>query len=332
MVERQVLDGWVGVLACPNDGAPLRPEGDGLSCPHGHAFPVSGGIPILFPVGEPVTHLSALRALDPDERSLDLALDDGETPPATEVHPEVRDMQGATSGTMFHAARHRFTTYPIPEIRLPAASGEARLLDLGCGWGRWSIAAARKGYRVIGVDHYFPRLVLARRACRQLGVAADFVCCDVRRLPFAAGQFDAVFSYSVVQHFSKPEARRILAEAGRVLRPGGSALVQMAHRIGVRSLYHQLRLALRTPRQGDVRYWSAREMTAAFEAAVGPSRLSIDGFFGLGLQAANAASFLPHHRCIVNLSEMLRRFPALRLMADSLYVEATRQPGGAQRA
>lgn len=320
-----MLDGLERALACPDDGAPLHLEGGKLWCRHGHGFAVAGGIPVLFPAGQPVSGFMALRALDPAERALDLAQDDGKTPPATEVHPEVRDMQGATGGTMFHAARHRFATYPIPEIRLPAAVGEAKLLDLGCGWGRWSIAAARKGYRVIGVDQNFQRLVLARRACRQVGVAADFVCCDARRLPFPDGQFDTVFSYSVVQHFSKPEAYRILSESGRVLKPGGSALVQMAHRIGIRSLYHQLRLALRAPQPNDVRYWSGREMSDAFDTLIGPSRLSIDGFFGLGLQAANAASFLPHHRLIVQLSEVLRRFPALRVMADSLYVHATKR-------
>ncbi len=229
---------------------------------------------------------------------------------------------------MFHAARNHFDSYPIPDLRLPGSDSGARLLDLGCGWGRWSIAAARKGYRVTGIDHNFSRLVLAQRACRQLGVSAEFVCCDVRRLPFRRASFDVVFSYSVVQHFSKPDGRRIVGEAGRVLAPAGTAFVQMAHRLGVRSLYHQARLALRKVEASDVRYWSMREMIDAFEMSIGTATLSIDGFFGLGLQAANADSFLPHHRAIVRLSEALRRFPGLAVAADSLYVHATRRESG----
>ena len=34
---------------------------------------------------------------------------------------------------------------PIPELCLPPAGADASLLDVGCSWGRWSMAAARKG-------------------------------------------------------------------------------------------------------------------------------------------------------------------------------------------
>ena len=54
--------------------------------------------------------------------------------------------------------------------------------------------------------------------------------------------------------------------------------------------------------------------------------------FGLGLQAANAESFLWHHRMIVRLSEALRQCTSLKGVADSLYVEATRRPSDASDA
>jgi len=309
-------------LVCPHDRTRLSGTSDRLTCEQGHRFPVCGGIPVLVLDEGRGIHVSVARALDEDERLADLALDDGETPPPTVLHPFVREMQGATSGAMFHAARDRFTTYPIPELRLPDGAGE-RLLDLGCAWGRWSVAAARKGYRVTGVDHNFSRLVIARRVCRQLGVEAEFVCADARRLPFADGAFDVAFSYSVVQHFSKDQARVILAEVGRVLAAGGTGLIQMPNRYGIRSLYHQLRKTWTPAQPFDVRYWTSRELLRDFEAAIGPSRLTIDGFFGLGIQARNSESFLPHHRAIVGLSERLRRAAWLAPVADSLYVHST---------
>ena len=72
----------------------------------------------------------------------------------------------------------------------------------------------------------------AKRVARQLDVSADYVCADARYLPFRAGAFDTVFSYSVIQHFSKADAHRALTEIGRVLAESGSCLVQMPNRLG----------------------------------------------------------------------------------------------------
>ena len=52
--------------------------------------------------------------------------------------------------------------YPIPEIRLPESQGET-LPDVGCNWGRWSVAAARKGYAVVGIDPSMGGVMAARR-------------------------------------------------------------------------------------------------------------------------------------------------------------------------
>ena len=41
--------------------------------------------------------------------------------------------------------------YPIPAFPLGPGEGGS-LLDIGCNWGRWTIAAAQAGYRVTGVD------------------------------------------------------------------------------------------------------------------------------------------------------------------------------------
>ena len=77
--------------------------------------------------------------------------------------------------------------YPIPAIGLPAAKGE-RLLDIGCNWGRWTIAAARKGYRVTGMDPDLGAVLAARRVAEQLGVNAEFVVADVKVSP-VPGEF-----------------------------------------------------------------------------------------------------------------------------------------------
>lgn len=309
-------------LACPRDHLPLQRSGGELKCADGHSYRVRCGIPIFLLPEVPETHSDLLRrATDEAEITAALAMDDGSTPPASDVHFFVKAVAGGTSGYMFDAVRDRLPSYPIPDIRLPDGSGEI-LLDIGCNWGRWSISAARKGYSVIGIDPCFEALVVARRVCRQLGVEAEFICADARFLPFAPNQFDVAYSYSVIQHFSRENARIAIAEIGRILKPGGNALVQMPNRFGLRCIYHQLRRIGRPEASFDVRYWAPQTLLRTFTKAIGPSSITIDGFFGLGMQSAGSELLKPHHRAIVRTSEFLRRFNVLAPVADSLFLHS----------
>lgn len=94
--------------------------------------------------------------------------------------------------------------------------------DLGCGTGQLSEVVAPYVRRVISVDGSEDMLEAARQ---RLGGAANV---DIRRgelegLPIEAGELD-VAMLSLVLHYS-PEPARALAEVGRVVRPGGRALV-----------------------------------------------------------------------------------------------------------
>ncbi|MEU4040943.1 class I SAM-dependent methyltransferase [Streptomyces antibioticus] len=95
----------------------------------------------------------------------------------------------------------------------------ARLLDVACGTGIVTrrLAAGRPGLRVTGVD-LSP--AMARQAAARL--PGTIVRADSRRLPFPDGVFDAVTSVWLL-HLVEDEgdARRIVAECARVLRPGG---------------------------------------------------------------------------------------------------------------
>lgn len=251
--------------------------------------------------------------------------------PAAEngIDAVVQEAVAATCGFLYRPMLGRMTEYPIPELRLPP--GEGRLfLEVGCHWGRWCVAAARRGYAPVGIDPSLEAILAARRVAAQLDVDATYVVADGRHLPFDDETFDAVFSYSVFQHFSRDDAVAAFRELGRVLKPGGVSLVQMANVWGARSLWNQLReRRFREPHVlFDVRYWSPRELERALEEAIGPTRLSVDGFLTLNPQPADLPLLPRRYRAIVHTSEALRklseRVPPLRYAADSLYARSTR--------
>lgn len=318
--DSPAIDPWLlEQLACPRCYESLNPWGGRLECARGHRYPVAGGIPILVRDDVRQTHWAATA-------SLEHAHEPGDQPPSDGVvDPIVMEAIGATGGNLYKHLIGALPRYPIPLLQLDAPAG-SRFLDIGCHWGRWCISAAKRGFRVIGLDPYLPAIQAARRVARALGVDAAFVVGDARFLPFKAASFDIVHSYSVLQHLAEDDVRTCVGAISRVLRPGGSAHVQMAQRFGALNLVQQARRGFRPPRAFEVRYWRGRDLRDMFSEAVGPTELTVDGFFSLNAQSADLDLLRPAHRVIVHASNALRRLssvvPPLVHVADSVYVRA----------
>jgi SAM-dependent methyltransferase len=314
-----------GLLVCPRDGSDFTEAEDGaLVCVEGHRYPCPGGIPVLLRDDVSQTHAIMERSLR--EAREPVAPDDEYG--GTGIDPDVSDAVSATCGLLYKHLVGSLTAYPIPELRLPSGDGQL-FLDVGCHWGRWSIAAGRAGYLPIGLDPSLEGVRAARKVARQLGVDALFVVGDARHLPFRPGSFDVVFSYSVFQHLREQDVQEAVDEIARVLKPGGRSRVQMPNVYGARNLYLQLReRRFREPlKQFDVRYWFPGELRRSF-GRIGPTALEVDGFFSLNAQSSDLALMPSRFRAAIRLSDFLRglarRFPALTLVADSLYVRSTR--------
>ena len=103
----------------------------------------------------------------------------------------------------------------------------AAILDLACGHGRHSIALARLGYTVTGVDLSAPSLERARAATAAQGVDVRFVHADMRAIDFEA-EFDAVVNlWSSFGYFAdSADDERVLANVARALRPGGAFVLE----------------------------------------------------------------------------------------------------------
>lgn len=241
------------------------------------------------------------------------------------VHPHVQSIIDSTGGYLYRNCRGVLREYPIPGLPIEPKQPSALFLDIGCNWGRWTFSAARKGFSAIGIDPSIDAVMAAKDIRQQLGLPCCFFVGDARFIPFTAGFFDTVFSYSVIQHFSKRNARITIGEIARVLVPGGESMVQMPNCYGIRSFYHLLKRGFHPGQDFDVRYYTPKELKNTFECHFGNAELSVDGFFGLGIQADDINFMAPHHRIIVKTSEVLRnlaaRIPPLTYLADSLYVK-----------
>lgn len=101
-----------------------------------------------------------------------------------------------------------------------------RVLEAGCGQGQWVIVLGEHGRRVVGVDFATETLRGTSRSRRF--VPPPLASGDVRALPFAAGAFDTYISLGVAEHFLHGP-RALLAEARRVLRPGGHIVISVPY-------------------------------------------------------------------------------------------------------
>jgi SAM-dependent methyltransferase/uncharacterized protein YbaR (Trm112 family) len=306
-------------LACPRDRTRLEPRGETLVCEQGHEFPYVDGIPVMVVDDELAPTQPGYWASAEQVEQVRAA----EPPPVAgdAVDPYVADLILGTHGNLYKHLSAGMSRYPIPDFPLQRGRGEL-LLDIGCNWGRWTIAASQRGYRPIGIDPSFEAIVAARRIARQLGVdEARYVVADARRLPFADDTFDVVFSYGVLQHFSKADVAVSVDEIARVLVRGGHSWVQMPNALGV---LNAVRLAQRGFREGDhfeVRYWRPSELRRVF-GRIGPTELTTDGFFTLNPQKRDLDLLPRRFRAVVRVSEALKRAHAPTRLADSVSVRS----------
>jgi SAM-dependent methyltransferase len=93
----------------------------------------------------------------------------------------------------------------------------ARVLDVGCGTGRWVRRLEEHGMSVVGIDQSSEMLSIARKR----GTLSRMVSGEVQNLPFCDESFECISVVTVIQHIPPQEQVRALSEMVRVLRPGG---------------------------------------------------------------------------------------------------------------
>ena len=135
--------------------------------------------------------------------------------------------------------------------RSATSLAEARILDVGCGDGRWLRVLGEFGAKpqdLTGIDLLPERIDLARQLCSPL---TTLVCGDASSLPFADSSFDILLSFTLFSSIRESALKASLAgEMLRVLRMGGFVL------------WYDFRV--NNPRNPDVSGITKREVEALF--------------------------------------------------------------------
>jgi len=160
----------------------------------------------------------------------------GDVPPAGEVPAELDDhvrrnrtawdadadaYQARNAATLIAGGGTAWGVWQVPESRLRVLGDVAGrdVLELGCGGARWSVALARAGARVIGLDLSERQLAHARLLLDETGVRVPLILASAEAVPLADASMDVVFCDYGAMTFADPY--RTVPAVARVLRPGG---------------------------------------------------------------------------------------------------------------
>jgi len=142
------------------------------------------------------------------------------------LEPEVMD--SAEEACDYDAMDHQAVNCVFVADFLACWNGRNPILDVGTGTAQIPIELGRQSphAEVVGIDLAAHMLVLAEENIRRAGLADRLRVerCDAKHIPFAAGEFAAVISNSIIHHI--PEPVSVMAEIVRVLCPGGSLFVR----------------------------------------------------------------------------------------------------------
>jgi len=140
-----------------------------------------------------------------------------------------------------------------------------RVLDVGCGDGVYSLATARGGARVTGVDLSARMISAARARCAAEQVTADWIQADALKLPFADAAFDRVFAITLL--CLVPEPARAVREMTRVLAPGGVLVIGELQRWSLWAAQRRIAGWMGDDLWRDAHFWSEAELRELIERA-----------------------------------------------------------------
>lgn len=116
----------------------------------------------------------------------------------------------------------------LSELKLAAG---ARILDVGCGFGRHSVALAQRGYAVTGIDPAAAMIAAARERAEAAAVSVDFQQLPAEQLVAEAAFDAAICLFTTLGQISATgENSALVQRVYAALKPGGQFMVEVPQR------------------------------------------------------------------------------------------------------
>lgn len=138
--------------------------------------------------------------------------------------------------TFFKRILPRYDLYVTPLrplrrkiVALSQASRGTKVLDLACGTGEQSIAFAKAGCTVIGIDLSEAMLNKAKQKI-EAAMDIEFICRDASSLPYEDATFDIATVSLGLHDMPKEMAVQVLEEMKRVTKPKGTIIIVEHHK------------------------------------------------------------------------------------------------------
>lgn len=123
----------------------------------------------------------------------------------------------------------RYRIRKVLEIHHPGK--EARVLDLGTGWGTFLVVLAPRVREIVGLDFSQKAVATCATRIRRLGLRnVRLLRSDATRTGLRDASFDLVLAADLLEHLYPDQTESALDECRRVLKPGGRLVVWTPHR------------------------------------------------------------------------------------------------------
>jgi len=247
----------------------------------------------------------------------------------------VQNQIAATNGVHYIDRIGKLNEYPIFELPVPKVSGDKLMLDIGCGWGRWLVAGANKGYIPIGVDIRLEFCETALKVTKELNKKAYTVVGDLENIPFKDNVFDLVWSFSVIQHTHYNRLINCLERINSILKKEGFTYLEFPNKNGLRNRQSVVKESEKEKDDYNswcVRYYTIKEYEEIFNKFLTNFSYNNHSFLGIGVLKEDLKYVSPKNKVLslasLVLSATTHIIPMMKNYSDSLYFRAEKKETG----